>query len=69
MADVLIRIDCPHCGGELIVAASDLEDADSRLFCEGCAIRLDFAPEPAPGRRLATEGNEIRVRLRWSNAS
>ena len=38
--DILVRIDCPHCQGELIVVSSDLEQADSPPACDGCGQAL-----------------------------
>jgi hypothetical protein len=43
--DILVRIDCPHCQGELIVVESELEAAESPIFCDGCGGTLDLGTD------------------------
>lgn len=41
LPDVLVRIDCPHCQGEITVAWAALPE--EAVACEGCGRALDLA--------------------------
>ena len=48
LVDVLVRIDCPHCQGEIVVVARELEAADAHVCCEGCGGALQLGDDAAP---------------------
>lgn len=39
-----IQLTCPWCEDEV---AFTIDDAADELTCDGCATRMDFAPDPA----------------------
>jgi hypothetical protein len=39
-----IQLACPWCTEEV---AFTIDEADEELVCSGCAMRIDFAPDPA----------------------
>jgi len=42
-AAMTIQLTCPWCAVE---AAFTIDETDAELVCDGCATRVDFAPDP-----------------------
>ncbi len=40
----MISVECPWCAGSASVEVADRDE----FICDGCAIRVEIAPEPAP---------------------
>jgi hypothetical protein len=44
----MITVTCPWCEGDISIEADERD-----LACDQCAVRVEFAPDPAAGLDLA----------------